>query len=249
LKVVVIQAAPRMEKGNTHLVLEPFVQGCVKAGADVETVLLAKKEIKPCVGCFTCYAKTPGVCIHKDEMREVSATLRGADLAVLATPVYLDSMTALAKTFVDRLVVFLDPHFDADELGVMHPLRSSFPGKLFLVSVCGYPGLYNFDPLVMHVTRLARNLHSSFCGALLRPGIFSLLLGKKYPEEIGKIMEAIGRAGQELVGEGRVRTSTLEEAAAEVCSADELMQTANAYWERELAKYHSIAGDSRGPGN
>ncbi len=235
MKIVVIQGAPRMEKGNTHLVLGPFLQGCSSAGAEVEMILLAKKVIKPCVGCFTCYAKTPGVCVHKDDMPVVSETVRGADLLVFATPVYLDSMTALAKTFVDRLVVFLDPRFDSDEQGVIHPMRSRFPEKLFLVSVCGYPGLHNFDPLVLHMTRLARNLHTSFCGALLRPAIFSLLLGKKYPERVGSVMEAIRRAGQELVQEGRVSAATLEEAASEVCSARELVKTANAYWDRELA--------------
>lgn len=42
---------------------------------------------------------------------------------VLATPLYIDGMTALAKTFIDRLVAFMDPHFTEDGGDVRHPLR------------------------------------------------------------------------------------------------------------------------------
>ncbi|MEW6349634.1 MAG: flavodoxin family protein [Thermodesulfobacteriota bacterium] len=236
MRIVVIHGAPRMEKGNTHLVLTPFLEGCSRAGAQVETVLLAKQKIKQCVGCFTCYAKTPGVCVHKDDMPSLSEKIRESDLMVFATPVYLDGMTSLAKTFLDRLVVFLDPHFEVKGDGLVHPLRTKFPEKLFLVSVCGYPGLHNFDPLVLHIKRVAHNLHSSFSGALLRPGVFSLLLSKKYPEKIDGIMAAISKAGEELVQTGKVRAELIERAAAEVCPAVELMGIANKSWDRELAK-------------
>jgi hypothetical protein len=155
---------------------------------------------------------------------------------VLATPVYLDGVTALAKTFVDRLVTFLDPHYVQDETGLVHPLRWNFPGKLFLVSVCGYPGLHNFDPLLLHMERMARNLHSEFCGAVLRPAIFSLLLTKKYPDKIRQVVDAVRAAGQELARDGRVSRETAGAVAMEICSPGELMATANAYWDRELER-------------
>ncbi len=244
MRIIVIQGAPRMEKGNTHLVLTPFLEGCSRAGAQVDIVLLAKQKITQCVGCFTCYAKTPGVCVHKDDMPSIAQKVRDADLMVFATPVYLDGMTALAKTFLDRLVVFLDPHFEVEQDKLVHPLREKFPDRFFLVSVCGYPGLLNFDPLVLHMSRVAKNLHSSFCGALLRPGVFSLLLSRKYPEKIDSIMAAISKAGRELVETGRVLAETLEEAAAEVCTPAELMETANKSWDRELAKNHPTPGEA-----
>jgi hypothetical protein len=153
---------------------------------------------------------------------------------ILATPIYLDGMTSLAKTFVDRLVAFLDPHFAEDEKGLVHPLRWKFPEKLVLVSVCGYPGLHNFEPLILHMERIARNLHAEFSGALVRPAVFSLLLGKKYPDRIRDVMDAVRAAGTELVLQGRISPKTLETAAADICSDQELMATANAYWDREL---------------
>lgn len=235
MKVIVINAAPRMEKGNTQMVLNPFLVGLRHQGAQVDVALLARKKIEPCAGCFTCYAQTPGECIHADDMPALIQRIQQAEMLVLATPVYLDGMTGLAKTFVDRLVTFLDPHFIETEAGMLHPLRWKFPGKLFLLSVCGYSGLHNFDPLVLHMERIARNLHAQFCGALLRPAVFSVLFTRKYPERVRGVLDAVRSAGEELARNGVISEKTLAAVAADICSTRELIDTANAYWDRELS--------------
>jgi multimeric flavodoxin WrbA len=235
MRIIVINAAPRMEAGNTQVILNPFLVGVRHQGAKVDIALAARKKIKPCVGCFTCYAKTPGVCVHQDDMPALIERIRVADAMVLATPVYLDGMTSLSKIVVDRLVPFLDPHFDRDGEGLRHPLRWKFPDKIFLVSVCGYPGLHNFDPLVLHMKRMARNFHAEFSGALLRPAAFSMLLAHKYPEAVRGVMDAARSAGEELVKHGQVSETTLQAVAADICSTEELMKTANGFWDRELA--------------
>ncbi len=234
MNIIVINAAPRMEAGNTQVILNPFLVGARHEGAKLDIVLLAKKKIKPCRGCFTCYAKTPGECVHDDDMESLVARIRAADLMILATPLYLDGMTSLAKIFIDRLVIFLDPHFEKSDSGLLHPMRWKFPDKLFLISVCGYPGLSNFDPLVLHYQRIAKNMHSQFLGALLRPAVFSILLTRKYPDRVKKVMDAVRAAGGELVKNGRVSDETLKAISADICSTDELMATANAYWDREI---------------
>jgi hypothetical protein len=234
MRLIVINAAPRMEAGNTQVLLNPFLVGARHQGATVDIVLAAKKKIKPCRGCFTCYAKTPGICVHLDDMPGIIERIRIADIFVLATPIYLDGMTSVAKIVIDRLVSFLDPHFVVHGDGLRHPLRRHFPKKMFLVSVCGYPGLTNFAPLLLHMERISRNMDSEFCGALLRPAAFSMLLAHKYPEEVRAVMDAARSAGEELIRHGKVSESTLQSAAADICSQEELMNTANAYWDREL---------------
>ena len=105
---------------------------------------------------------------------------------------------------------------------------------MFLVSVCGFSGLHNFDPLVLHMERLVRNLHSEFCGALLRPAVFSVLLTRKYPERVRQVLDFARMAGEELVKLGSVTATTLQAVAEDICTPEELMTTANAYWDREL---------------
>lgn len=236
MKIIVINAAPRMESGNTQMILNPFLVGVRHEGANVDVALLGRKDIKQCKGCFNCYARTPGVCVHSDDMPGLMERIRVADMMIFATPLYIDGMTSLGKTFFDRLVAFLDPHFEDHDGGLRHPLRAKFPGKIFLVGVCGYPGLHNFDPLLEHMKRIAVNFHSEFIGSALRPAVFSCLMTKKYREEVHEVMSAFRRAGEELVKKGRVSEETFKAAAADICSVEELRDTANAYWDRELSR-------------
>jgi len=236
MNVTVVNGSPRGEAGNTQALLTPFLIGVKESAAKVEIINLARKKIRTCTGCFTCYAKTPGICIHDDDMASIQEKLTSSDLLVMATPIYLDGMTGLCKVFVDRLVTFLDPHFSLGRHGVYHPLRKKFPGKMFLVSVCGYPGLKNFLPLVEHFRKICLNMSSEYAGALLRPAAFSLLLGKKYPESIKLVMDAARKTGKDLVEKGQVDQGTLDLAAQDICTTNELVQTANSYWDRELSR-------------
>jgi len=43
------------------MLLDALVKGMRDAGAEVEMVRLRKKTVKNCIGCFTCWAKAPGV--------------------------------------------------------------------------------------------------------------------------------------------------------------------------------------------
>jgi hypothetical protein len=239
MKVVALNVAPRMESGNTQSILNPFIIGLKQAGAAVDLIMAEKKDVRQCIGCFSCYATTPGICVHDDEMPGIINRISDADIFVLASPIYLDGITSLGKKLIDRMVVFLDPHFSTDEEGVLHPLRKKFPSKMVLVSVCGYPGVQNFDPLVNHFKRLSRNFHSEFSGAVLRPAAFSMLLTRKYPEKIKAVMDAIRTAGSEVITQGKIAESTSEAIAAEICSPDELVAMANAYWDRELDKLNT----------
>ncbi|MCA1961326.1 MAG: flavodoxin family protein [Desulfomonile sp.] len=236
MNIIVINAAPRMETGNTQVILLPFVDGLRSTGAQVDLVFLNRLKIERCCGCFTCYAKTPGKCVHTDDIPELMERIRVSEALVLATPVYIDGMTALAKTFIDRLVTFMDPHFIEVDGEVRHPLRWEFPNKIFLVSVCGFPGVENFDPLLLYMKRMAKNFHATFAGTLLRPATFSVLMGRKYPDQVQAVLDAVRAAGVEFACDGGVSRSTIEAAAADICSMRELVDTANAYWDRELQK-------------
>ena len=60
--VVVINGSAKMGKGNTALVLAPFLDGMREAGASVELFYAKRLNIKPCTGEFYCWNKKPGEC-------------------------------------------------------------------------------------------------------------------------------------------------------------------------------------------
>ncbi|MCK5205109.1 MAG: flavodoxin family protein, partial [Desulfobacterales bacterium] len=87
MKILAINSSPRSGgQSKTELMLNHLVEGMQNAGADVEVVNLREKNIKNCIGCFTCWTKTPGKCLHKDDMtNELFPKWLKSDLVVYAT--------------------------------------------------------------------------------------------------------------------------------------------------------------------
>ena len=56
-------------------------------GYEVTGLILRDKEIAPCLGCFGCWIKTPGICVVDDDGREVVWMTVQSDLMVFLTPV------------------------------------------------------------------------------------------------------------------------------------------------------------------
>ncbi len=61
--------SPKMDKGNTSLILNPMISGMRKAGADVSHFFIKKLEIKPCLGDLSCMLKNPGKYVQNDDMK------------------------------------------------------------------------------------------------------------------------------------------------------------------------------------
>jgi len=103
MKFIGICGSPR--RGNTEWMLSQVMQEAARNGAEVETLLLRKMDIKMCRGCLACEKggkQRPGVCIIKDDMASVYPKLRAADVIVLATPGYFEMLSGLLKNFLDR---------------------------------------------------------------------------------------------------------------------------------------------------
>jgi multimeric flavodoxin WrbA/putative sterol carrier protein len=152
LKILAVQGSPRPKASNTDVILGEFLKGARSQGAQTETIYLKEKDIHSCVGCYTCWAKTPGVCIFKDDMPELLEKVRECDILVYATPLYNYNMTSLLKAFQERLLPLLDPHLIKTGETYRHPQRYEMDRKMVLVSTCGFPEISHFDAL-RHVFR------------------------------------------------------------------------------------------------
>ena len=152
-KVVVFDGGPRNKKlSKISFMVDKFIEGVEVAGAEVEYFKLKDYDINDCVGCYTCWTKTPGKCIFEDDMSTLRMKYREADLIVFASPLYIFSVTGILKRFLDRLIPLLKPYMVVDELGVtMHPDRYPELGKhgFVVFSAAGFPDLkHNFDGLI-----------------------------------------------------------------------------------------------------
>ena len=211
-----------MDKGNTSVILAPFLKGIQAAGAEVELFYTSKLDIKPCQSCFTCWMKTPGKCVLEDDMQMLLPKFSEADIWAIATPVYTDGMTGPMKNLMDRLIPLIVPQMEIVDGHCRHPIRDGMKkGKLVLISNCGFWELDNFDPLIIHIKALCKNFEREFAGALLRPygSIMKTMEREGKPQT--EIIEAAEKAGQELIRDGRISDISIDTVAGEVISQEE----------------------------
>ena len=235
MKVLAFNGSPRMDKGNTALILNPFLDGMREAGAAVELFYTKKLNINPCQGCFTCWLKTPGVCFQKDDMQMLHPKLRQADIWVLATPLYVDGMTGPMKNLVDRLIPLVQPFIELRDGHCRHPLlEARDPGKVVLVSNSGFWEMDNFDPLLVHVRAMCKNTAMEFAGGLLRPHGEALKPMMELGAPPDDVFAAAREAGRQLVREGEMSTETLNIVSRELLPLDMYVQMANQKFQQDL---------------
>ena len=98
-KVLVLMSSAR--KANTDLMADEFIRGAQEAGNEVEKIMVARLNIKGCVGCGMCHVKNNG-CVQKDDMTELYDKLMAADVIAFASPVYFYNVNAQMKLLMDR---------------------------------------------------------------------------------------------------------------------------------------------------
>jgi multimeric flavodoxin WrbA len=237
MRMLVVNGSPLGKKGVTYILQEAFVKGASRAGAEVEEVFLNKKKIRACKGCFSCWIKTPGRCVIRDDQADLLEKCRRAEVFVLATPLYVDGMSGQAKTFLDRMIPLALPEFILVNGHCRHPAAHESFSKFVLISNCGFHELDNFDALVMHCKRICLNSQSQYAGHILRPHGPMLRYPEMLPAQINSVLEAVERAGEEVIAKGGISQPTMDDAAKEILPKEAYVQGANAYWRQEMEKY------------
>lgn len=234
VNIFVVNGSPLGKKGNTYIIQKEFVKGAQEAGANVEEVFLNKKKIQYCLGCYSCWTKTPGVCAIKDDQAEILQKFLVADVFVLATPLYADGMSGQSKVFLDRMIPVLHPEIVFRDEHCRHPRRELKVSKLALISNCGFHEPDNFDALVMHCRRLCLNLNVDYAGHLLRPHGPVLRYPEMMPKEIAGVLKAAENAGSEIVKNGVFSEESMKAVSAEIAPKRAYAEAANFFWKQEL---------------
>jgi len=227
-KAVAINGSPRMEKGNTAMVLTPFIQGMMDAGSDVELLYASRLKVKPCTCSeMYCWHKKPGECCIKDDMQLLYPKLREADILILATPVYIP-LPGEMQNIINRLCPLLDPFLEFREGRTRARFRKDVEiGKIVLVSTGGWWEKANFGTVVRITEELAEDASVEFAGAVLRPHAFLMKEEGKLTEDGEAVLNAVRRAGYELVKEGVMTKETLETISRPLISQEELWRRYN----------------------
>jgi multimeric flavodoxin WrbA len=134
MKVVCLLGSPR-PKGNSAFLADRFCRTAEAMGAEIQTFALNKLKYRGCQACMTCKTKLDR-CVLKDDLTEVLDAIRGADVLVMASPVYYGEVSSQLKAFIDRTFSYLVPDYATNP----QPSRLPPGKKLVMILAQGYPG-------------------------------------------------------------------------------------------------------------
>ncbi len=228
MKVIAFNSSPRTGGvSKTGIMLDALMEGMREAGAQVETFDLRKKKINDCIGCYTCWTRTPGVCLHKDDMTgELFPKWLEADIAVYATPLYHFTMNASMKALIERTLPSLQPFITQVGGRFSHPLRHKLP-KAVVLSVAGFTDPSVFGELSRYVNFL---FGKGLLAEIYRPGA-EMLPWPECAENRQSILDAASLAGREIVQAGKVSPETMERITRPIADPDSFVSLANVFWQ------------------
>jgi multimeric flavodoxin WrbA len=209
-KAVVINGSPSMERGATARILEPFIEGMYDAGCDVELLYASRLRVRPCA-CpnMYCWTEMPGECCIKDKMQLLYPELKGADILVLATPVYIP-LPGDMQNIINRLCPLLDPVLDFRKGRTRARFRSDVRIRsVALVSTGGWWEKQNFGTVLRIVKEFAEDASVEFAGAVLRPHVSAMEHEGALTQDGMAVLDAVRKAGREFAKDGVMRKETL----------------------------------------
>jgi multimeric flavodoxin WrbA len=124
MKILALVSSCR-KKGNTARIVQMIQAHMEKLAVlhgetlEFETLYLSDMNLRPCRGCRTCFDRGEDKCPLQDDIPAIKAQMDAADGIILASPVYVDDVNGIAKTWMDRLAYLCH--------------RPAFAGK------CAYP--------------------------------------------------------------------------------------------------------------
>ncbi len=210
-KVVVLNGSPKKERSSTMVVTNAFLKGLnVNNDLDIEIINVSDLKIIPCLGCLSCWGRTAGECVIKnDDVNAVKEKLDNADIVINSYPLYFFSMPGINKLLTDRLLSMMctyEGQIAPRDGQSFHGIRNPRPNRKFIViSTCAY------TETDLAYTSLLKQ-YDCICGqnnylAILVPQM-KTLVELNNQNKIDKFLEKFILAGQEFIENGSLSEET-----------------------------------------
>lgn len=205
MRILVINGSPKGEKSNSYQLTKAFLKGVSQEDgtAEIRERAVCKMDIRPCLGCFSCWNRTPGKCCIQDDMEQVIRDLLWADVTVWSFPLYYFTVPGALKNLIDRQLPMNLPFMEEQEGQIGnggHPSRYDMSGKrTVVISTCGfYTAEGNYDGV--------RSLFDHHCGPGNYTAIFcgqgELFRVTELSAVTGAYLSCVEQAGREYAGGG-----------------------------------------------
>jgi len=195
-KVLGIGGSPR-KGGNSDILLKRLLKGAAGESIVTEEIQLRDYQFQPCIGCERC-RKDKRCTGLQDGMQLIYPKIREASGLVLISPIYSYNMTALMKSFIDRLYCFYD---FTDERPGYWSSQLADQGRKAIIAVVGEQASREAGGMDLTLETMRRSIEAlghEVIGELPVLGIFHKGKVREYPQILEQA-EAFGRRLASLV--------------------------------------------------
>lgn len=229
MRILVLNGSPKGQKSNTYRLTRAFLDGIHQESpeSEIRECVVKQLNIKPCLGCFSCWNKTPGKCCIQDEMAYVVEQMLWADVTIWSFPLYYFGIPGPMKNLMDRQLPMSLPFMTADSESGGHPARYDMEGKrTVVVSTCGfYTAEGNYDGVNATFDHLCGkgNYETIYCGQ------GELFRVKELHERTDAYLNVVRTAGQEFC-RGKISADTTAKLKQLLYPRDVFEAMADASW-------------------
>ncbi len=231
MNILVINGSPKADKSNSIQLTNAFIGGICESCRDnlpnIERLNASQLNINPCLGCFSCWKNTPGVCCLHDDMKIVLDKLLWADITIYSFPLYYFGLPGKLKTLIDRQLPLSLPFMNSEIESGGHPSRYDNSNKrTVLISTCGfYTAKNNYDSVTSQFDKICGkdNYTTIFCGQ------GELFRVPELKERTDEYLEIVKKAGKEYIS-GSITVETKENLDQLLYPRDVFEKMADASW-------------------
>ena len=189
-KVLGIGGSPR-KGGNSDILLKCILKGAAVEDIATEEIQLRDYQFQPCIGCERC-RKDKQCTGLQDGMQLIYPKIREASGLVVITPIYSYNVTAIMKSFIDRLYSFYN---FSDERPGHWSSQLADQGRKAIIAVVGEQATREEGGMDLTLETMRRSIKAlgyEVVDELPVLGIFHKGKVKEYPKILEQA-EAIGR--------------------------------------------------------
>lgn len=135
MRVIILNGNPSPSSFDASV--DSLADGLRGRGCHVDHELLRDRDVKLCIGCWSCWWKTPGLCVHRDAMDDILPRMVGYDLVVWASPLVMGAISYVLKAVQDRFIPLAHPYIELYKGECHHRHRYEFNADVALYTQLG----------------------------------------------------------------------------------------------------------------
>lgn len=123
----------------------------------IEFIDLSKSKISNCIGCFTCWVKTPGKCVIRDDAVNIYPKIASSCKVLYISKIKYGSYDTVMKTMLERAIPIQQAFIRLHHNETHHVQRAVIPKK---ATIIGYGNISQEEKEVFTqlITRNAYNM-------------------------------------------------------------------------------------------